>query len=107
MISNRFLSFAVLSKLVQQPLSAGAAGCLSAPTQTTLASLELSKSAPKSTIWRELFSFTVDALDLRSWRQANPMACIMLAGFIAIVAEPLVHGGLPGKFVALMTPMSK
>lgn len=59
--------------------------------------------APKATLWRDLLTFTVDALDLYSWRDMNPMACILLAGFIAVVAEPLVHGGLAGRFVALMT----
>jgi hypothetical protein len=61
-----------------------------------------SKPAHKATLWRELCSFAVDALDLHSWREVNPMACILLAGFIAVVAEPLVHGGLPGKLVALI-----
>jgi hypothetical protein len=103
MIGNRVLSSLVSSKLVRQPLYVAAAGSLSDSTEGALASRVPSKSAPKATLWRELFSFAVDALDLRSWREANPMACILLAGFIAIVAEPLVHGGLPGKFVALMT----
>jgi hypothetical protein len=62
-----------------------------------------SNSTSKASLWRELSWFAVEALDLRSWREVNPLACILLAGFIAIVAEPLVHGGLPGKFVALMT----
>ena len=103
MISNRLLSLAVSSKLVKQPLSVAASGPLSDSTRKTEASLLPSKSPPKVTLWRELFSFAVDALDLQSWRAATPMACILLAGFIAIVAEPLVHGGLPEKFVALMT----
>jgi hypothetical protein len=99
MNGNRGLSFQVPSKLAKQPLSVAAADS----TEETPAS----KPAPKATLWRELFSFAVEALDLRSWREANPMACIVLAGFIAIVAEPLVHGGLPGKFVALMMSLSK
>ena len=107
MIGNRLLSFAVSSELVKQPLSVAAAGSLSDSTRKTVASLMPSKSAPKVTLRRELFSFAVDALDLHSWRTANPMACILLAGFIAIVAEPLVHGGLPGKFVALLTSVSR
>src|ERR1700694_6307316 len=84
MISNRVSSFPVLSKLVKQPLSVEAAGSLYDSTQTTPASQLPSTSAPKATLWRELFSFAVDALDLRSWREASPMACFLLAGFIAI-----------------------
>jgi hypothetical protein len=91
MISNTALSFPISSELVRQPLSVAAAGSLSDST------------APKAALWRELCSFAVDALDLRSWRRANPMACIMLAGFVAIVAEPLVHNGFAARFLALMT----
>ena len=60
-------------------------------------------SAPRTTLWRELFSFAADALDLHSWRDMNPIACVLLAGFLAVVTEPLVHGGLAGRFLALMT----
>jgi hypothetical protein len=102
MINNGGLSLPVSSKRVKQPLSVPAASSLSDSAQKTLA-VPAEKSAPKASLWRDLSSFTVDALDLRSWRDMNPMACILLAGFIAVVAEPLVHGGLPGKFVALMT----
>ena len=94
MISNTVLS---------SPVSSVAA----AGTQRTLASPLPSKSAPKATLWRELCSFAVDALDLHAWRKVNLMACILLAGFVAIVAQPLVYGGFPGKVVALMTSLSK
>jgi hypothetical protein len=107
MISNTVFSFPVSSKLVKQSLSVDATGSVPDSTQRTLASPLPSRPAPKATLWRELCSFAADALDLRSWREANPTACILLAGFIAIVAEPLVHGGLPGKLVALMTSVSK
>jgi hypothetical protein len=65
--------------------------------------LRPAKSAPKAALWRDILSFAVDALDLHSWRKMNPMACILLAGFTAVVAEPLVYGGLAGRFVALLT----
>jgi len=34
----------------------------------------------------------------------DPLACFMLAGYTAVVSQPLVYGGLGGSIVALMTP---
>jgi hypothetical protein len=104
MITNTGLSIPVSSKSVKQLLSVPATSALSDSTQKTLAAPP-AKAAPKASLLRDLFSFTVDALDLHSWRDMNPMACILLAGFIAVVAEPLVHDGLAGRLVALMTSM--
>jgi hypothetical protein len=109
MITHKVLSSPVSSKLVEQPLPVEQtlsvlAANLSGPTQATPAA-PTAKPAPKATLWRDLFSFAVEALDLHSWRDMNPTACILLAGFMAIVSEPLVHGGLAGRFLALMTSM--
>jgi len=101
MISSTVLSSPVSSKVVIQPLSVPAVASLSDSTQKTVAPPPV-KSARKATLWHDLFSFAVEALDLRSWRDMNPLACILLAGFIAVVAEPLAHGGLAGRFIALM-----
>jgi hypothetical protein len=109
MVTRTVLSSPVSSKVVEQPLPVEQAlsvlaANLSSSTQKTPAA-PTAKSAPKATLWRDLFSFAVDALDLRSWRDMNPTACILLAGFMAVVSEPLVHGGLAGRFLALMTSM--
>jgi hypothetical protein len=106
MITHTVLSSPVPAKLGEQPLSVEQtlsvlSANLSGATQTPVA--PTAKPAPKATLGRDLFSFAVEALDLRSWRDMNPTACILLAGFIAVVSEPLVHGGLAGRFLALMT----
>jgi len=43
--------------------------------------------------------------DLRSWRDLARVAGLMLAAFVAVVAQPLVYGGLGTSIVALMTPV--
>ncbi len=100
MITCKPLSFPLSLSFVKQPLSVLAAGFLSDSTRKATPPV---KSAPKPALWRDIFSFAVDALDLHSWRKMNVTACILLAGFIAVVAEPLVYGGLASRFVALLT----
>ena len=56
-------------------------------------------------VWRDVLSFAVDVLDLRAWRTMDPLACVMLACFVAVVAQPLVYGNLGRSFAALMTPV--
>jgi hypothetical protein len=63
------------------------------------------KAAPKRTIWCDVLSLTVDILDLRSWRNMDPVAGFLLAAYVAVVAQPLVYGGLGTSIVALMTPV--
>jgi hypothetical protein len=62
------------------------------------------KRLPKRTIWCDILSLFVDIFCLRAWRDMDPLACVMLAGFTAIIAQPLVFGGLGSSVVALMTP---
>jgi hypothetical protein len=49
-------------------------------------------------------SLLADVLDLRAWRKMDPLACFMLAGYTAVLAQPLVFGSLGSSIVALMTP---
>lgn len=63
------------------------------------------KSAPGPAIWRDVLSLTADILDLRAWRDCDPVAGFMLAAFVAVVAQPLVYGGMGTSIVALMTPV--
>jgi hypothetical protein len=70
-----------------------------------LVSSPRARSAPRATIWRDVLSLTADILDLRAWRDLDPVAGFMLAGFVAAVAQPLVYGSLGTSIVALMTPV--
>lgn len=63
------------------------------------------KSAPKRTIWSDVLSLTVDILGVRAWREPDPLAGLMLAAYVAVVAQPLVYGSLGTSIVALMTPV--
>jgi hypothetical protein len=49
-------------------------------------------------------SLLADVFDLRGWRKMDPLACFMLAGYTAAVAQPMVFGGLGRSIVALMMP---
>jgi hypothetical protein len=62
------------------------------------------KSLQKGTICHDILSLLADIFDLRGWRKMDPLACFMLAGYTAVVSQPLVYGGLGGSIVALMTP---
>jgi hypothetical protein len=62
------------------------------------------KSARRGTIWCDILSLAADILDLRAWRKIDPLACSMLAGYIAVVAQPLIFGSLGSSIVALMMP---
>jgi len=63
------------------------------------------KPAHKPAFWRELFCLTADVLDLRGWRDADPIAGVMLAAYVAAIAQPLVYGSLGSSIVGLMTPV--
>jgi hypothetical protein len=63
------------------------------------------KAVPGRATWRDVLSLTADILDLRSWRELDPLAGFMLAAFVAVVAQPLVYGSLGTNIVALMTPV--
>jgi hypothetical protein len=52
----------------------------------------------------DILSLVADILDLRGWRKMDPLACFMLAGYTAVVAQPLVFGSLGSTVVALMMP---
>jgi hypothetical protein len=62
------------------------------------------KSLPKGTICHDILSLLADIFDLRAWRKMDPLACFMLAGYAAVISQPLVYGGLGSSIVALMTP---
>jgi hypothetical protein len=63
------------------------------------------KSMRPKTIWRDILSLFAEVLDLRAWREMDPVACFMLAGFVAAVAQPLVYGNMGHSFAAFMTPV--
>src|SRR5580658_2357763 len=62
------------------------------------------RSVQKGTVCHDLLSLFADVFDLRGWRKMDPLACFMLAGYTAVIAQPLVFGGLGSSIVALMTP---
>jgi hypothetical protein len=62
------------------------------------------KSLRKGTICHDILSLVADIFDLRAWRKMDPLACFMLAGYTAAVAQPLVYGSLGSSIVALMMP---
>jgi hypothetical protein len=59
----------------------------------------------KRSIWHDIFSLAVDILDLRAWRDMDPLACVLMAAFTAIIAQPLFFGSLGNCIRALMTPV--
>jgi hypothetical protein len=69
-----------------------------------LVSSPRTKSMQKGTICHDLLSLAVDIFELRGWRKMDPLACFMLAGYAAVIAQPLVFGNLGSSIVALMTP---
>jgi hypothetical protein len=63
------------------------------------------KSLQKGTICHDILSLLVDIFDLRAWRKMDPLACFMLAGYTAVISQPVVYGNLGSSIVALMTPL--
>jgi hypothetical protein len=62
------------------------------------------KSLQKGTICHDILSLLADVFDLRAWRKMDPLACIILAGYTAMLSQPVVYGNLGSSIVALMTP---
>jgi hypothetical protein len=62
------------------------------------------KSLQKGTICHDILSLLADVFDLRAWRKMDPLACFLLAGYTAMLSQPVVYGGLGSSIVALMTP---
>ena len=65
-------------------------------------SIELAK--PR-TLLTDILSFAADVLELRAWRDMDPLACILMAAFAAILLQPVVFGQLGSSIFALMTPV--
>lgn len=70
-------------------------------------SVEIEKAArPKlKSICKDMLSLAADVLELRAWRDMDPLACILLAAFAAILLQPVVFGQLGSSIFALMTPV--
>jgi hypothetical protein len=54
---------------------------------------------------KDILSFAADVFDLRAWRDMDPLACILMAAFAAILLQPVVFGQLGSSIFALMTPV--
>jgi hypothetical protein len=63
------------------------------------------KTVHKRPIRRDVLSLAASILDLRAWRDMDPLACLMLAGYTAVIVQPFIYGSLGGSLVALMTPL--
>jgi hypothetical protein len=63
------------------------------------------KPLQKGTICHDILSLLADVFDLRAWRKMDPLACFMLAGYTAVISQPVVYGNLGSSIVALMTPL--
>ena len=63
------------------------------------------KSLQKGTICLDILSLLAEVFDLRAWRKMDPLACFMLAGYTAVISQPVVYGNLGSSIVALMTPL--
>ncbi len=59
----------------------------------------------KRSVWPDIFKLAADILDLRAWRDMDPLAGFLMAAFTAIVAQPLLYGNLGSCIRALMTPV--
>jgi hypothetical protein len=63
-------------------------------------------SPPKSrTVFKDFLSLAADVLELRAWRDMDPLACILMAAFAAVLLQPVVFGQLGSSIFALMTPV--
>src|ERR1700733_9907872 len=60
------------------------------------------KTVHERPIRHNILSLTANILDLRAWRDMDPLACFMLAGYTAVILQPLIYGSLGGSLVALM-----
>lgn len=63
-----------------------------------------SKSLQKGTICHDILSLLADIFDLPAWRKMDPLACFMLAGYTALISQPLIYGSVGNSIVALMMP---
>jgi len=72
--------------------------------------------SPSTTIWlpasispakifKSILTLAADVLELRAWRDMDPLACILMAAFAAILLQPVVFGKLGTSIFALMTPV--
>jgi hypothetical protein len=70
-------------------------------------SIGVEKASPSKqrTVIKGILSFAADVLELRAWRNMDPLACILLAAFTAILVQPVVFGQLGSSIFALMTPV--
>ncbi len=70
-------------------------------------SIEIEKASPSKpgTLFKDILSFAADVLELRAWRGMDPLACVLLAAFTAILLQPVVFGQLGSSIFALMTPV--
>jgi hypothetical protein len=59
----------------------------------------------KRSIWHDICSVAADVLDLRAWRDMDPLACVLMAAFTAIVLQPLVFGSFGNSIRSLMIPV--
>jgi hypothetical protein len=62
-------------------------------------------AAFQGTFWRDILSLATDVLQIRAWRDMDPIGCYMLAAYTAAIAQPLVYGNLGSSIMALMTPL--
>ena len=54
---------------------------------------------------KDILALAADVFDLRAWRDMDPLACILMAAFAAILLQPVVFGQLGSSIFALMTPV--
>jgi hypothetical protein len=114
-MQNTTLTIPVSSSISTSSSPALPVGCISKKTRRVLTLPGLTgpivlvgaprnKSLQKGTICHDIMSLLADIFDLRAWRKMDPLACFMLAGYTAVVSQPVVYGSLGSSIVALMTP---
>lgn len=65
----------------------------------------VAKPGRKSSLTRDFASLLADVFQIREWRGMDPVGCLLLAAYAAVIAQPLVFGNLGSTIVALMTPV--
>jgi hypothetical protein len=75
------------------------------PSDTVWTPEFVEPSSKRGTICKDLLSLAADVLELRAWRDMDPLACILLAAFTAVLLQPVVFGKLGTSIFALMTPV--
>jgi hypothetical protein len=75
------------------------------PSDTVCTPELIEPTSKRGTICKDLWSLAADVLELRAWRDMDPLACILLAAFTAILVQPVVFGKLGSSILALMTPV--